>query len=43
MDRDDWQAEPSPIAGMEPGPGEVIWSTLLPSDVASAILDLDDE
>ncbi len=41
--RDDWQAEPSSVAGMNPGPGEVIWSTLFPSDVASAILDLDDE
>jgi hypothetical protein len=43
VDRDDWQAEPSPVAGIDPGPGEVIWSTLFPSDVASAILDLDDE
>lgn len=38
---DDWQPEPSPLAEMEPAPGEVIWSTLLHSEVASAILDLD--
>lgn len=41
VDRDDWQAEPSSVAGMNPGPGEVIWSTLFPSEVASAILELD--
>lgn len=38
---DDWQAEPSPIAEMEPTTGEIIWSTLFPSEVARAILDLD--
>ncbi len=37
---DDWQPEPSPIAGMEPGSGEIVWSTLFPAEVASAILDL---
>lgn len=40
---DDWQPEPSPLAEMNPGSGEIIWSTLFPSEVASAILDLDDE
>lgn len=43
VDRDDWQPEPSSVAGMNPGSGEVIWSTLFPSEVASAVLDLDDE
>ncbi|HEX6232337.1 MAG TPA: hypothetical protein VFZ63_04350 [Jiangellaceae bacterium] len=38
---DDWQPEPTPLAAMEPAPGEIIWSTLLPSEVASAILELD--
>lgn len=38
---DDWQSEPSPLADMEPSPGEIIWSTLFPSEVASAILELD--
>lgn len=38
---DDWQPEPTPLAAMEPSPGEIAWSTLLPSDVASAILELD--
>lgn len=40
---DDWQPEPSPLAEMNPASGEIIWSTLLPPEVASTILDLDDE
>lgn len=40
---DDWQAEPSPLVEMSPAPGEIIWSTLFPSEVASAVLELDDE
>ncbi len=36
----DWQPEPSPIAEMKPAPGEIIWSTLFPSEVASAVLEL---
>jgi hypothetical protein len=40
---DAWQPEPSPLATMEPSPGEIIWSTLFPSEVASAILELDNE
>lgn len=39
---DDWQPEPSPLAEMNPASGEIIWSTLFPSEIASAILDLDD-
>lgn len=38
---EDWQPEPSSLAEMNPGSGEIIWSTLFPSGVASAILDLD--
>lgn len=38
---DDWQPEPSELAELEPGPGEIVWSTLFPSEVASAILELD--
>lgn len=38
---DDWQPEPSELAAMEPAPGEVVWSTLFPSEVAGAILELD--
>jgi hypothetical protein len=38
---EDWQPEPSPLAEMKPGSGEIIWSTLFPSQVADAILDLD--
>lgn len=40
---DDWQPEPSPLAEMNPGSGEIIWSTLFPSEIASAILDMDDD
>lgn len=36
-----WQPEPSPLAEMNPGSGEIIWSTLFPSEVAKEILDLD--
>jgi hypothetical protein len=39
--REDWQPEPSPLAEMNPGSGEIIWSTLFPSELANAILDLD--
>ena len=38
---EDWQPEPSPLAEMNPGSGEIIWSTLFPSEIASEILDLD--
>ena len=37
----EWQPEPSSVAAMDPMPGEIIWSTLFPSEVASAILELD--
>jgi hypothetical protein len=40
---DDWQAEPSPLAEMEPSPGEIIWSTLFPSEIASKILELESD
>lgn len=43
VDRDEWQPEPSSVAGMNPGSGEVIWSTLFPSEVASTILALNEE
>lgn len=38
---EDWQPEPSPLAEMNPGSGEIIWSTLFPPEVAREILDLD--
>jgi hypothetical protein len=38
---EDWQPEPSPLAEMNPGSGEIIWSTLFPSEIANEILDLD--
>lgn len=40
---DDWQPEPSPLAEMNPGPGEIAWSTLFPPDTASTILAMVDE
>jgi len=40
---DDWQPEPSTVANMSPASGEIIWSTLFPSEVATAILDHDDQ
>lgn len=40
---DDWQAKPSPLAEMNSAPGEIIWSTLFPEEVSSAILDLADD
>lgn len=37
---DDWQPEPSKVAGMEPGSGQVIWSTLFAPEVARQVLEL---
>lgn len=37
---EDWQPEPSALAELEPSQGEIIWSTLFPSEVADAILGL---
>ena len=36
---DSWLPEPDGVAGLIPGPGEVIWSTILPPEVAAQILD----
>ena len=38
---EDWQPEPSPLAEMNPGSGEIIWSTIFPPEIANEILDLD--
>lgn len=40
---EDWQPEPSPVASMDPAPGEIIWSTIFPSDVAGKIIELDEQ
>jgi hypothetical protein len=40
---DDWLPEPSPIAEMEPSSGEIIWSTVMPSEVACSLLELEEE
>jgi hypothetical protein len=39
IDNDAWQAEPGGVAGMTPGPGEIIWSTILPPAVAAQLLE----
>jgi len=39
IDKDDWMPEPGGAAGLVPGAGEVIWSTILPPDVAAALLE----
>jgi hypothetical protein len=39
IDPDDWLPEPDGVAGIKPGPGEIIWSTILPPAVAAALLD----
>lgn len=39
---EDWQPEPSPLAELKSGSGEIVWSTLFPPEVANAILELDD-
>jgi hypothetical protein len=38
---EDWQPEPSPLAEMNPGSGEILWSTPSSSEVANEILELD--
>lgn len=40
---DDWQLEPSDVAGMEPKSGQLIWSTLFPPEIAAQVLELADE
>ncbi len=40
---EDWQPEPSPLAELEPAPGEIIWSTLFPPEISHQILELGDE
>jgi len=43
IDPSDWLPEPSPLAQMEPSSGEIIWSTVMPSEVAGSLLELGDE
>lgn len=40
IDSDSWLPEPDGIAGIKPGPGEIIWSTILPPGVAAQLLDV---
>ncbi|SDL39585.1 hypothetical protein SAMN05216298_3798 [Glycomyces sambucus] len=43
IDPGDWFPEPSPLADMEPSSGEIIWSTVMPPEVANSLLELGDE
>lgn len=39
IDPDSWLPEPEGVAGVQPNPGEIIWSTILPPAVAAQLLD----
>jgi hypothetical protein len=39
---EDWQPEPSEIADLEPAPGEIVWSTILPPEAAQEVLAVQD-
>ncbi|WP_153040503.1 hypothetical protein [Actinoplanes sp. TFC3] len=39
IDPDSWLPEPDGVAGIQPKPGEVIWSTIMPPSVAAQLLD----
>lgn len=36
---DDWRPEPGGAVGIEPGAGEILWSTVLPASVQAALYD----
>ena len=35
----DWQVEPSDVLGIEPASGQVVFSTMIPADSLSKVLD----
>ncbi|GGL15332.1 hypothetical protein GCM10012284_57470 [Mangrovihabitans endophyticus] len=39
IDPSSWLPEPDGVAGIQPKPGEVIWSTIMPPSVAAQLLD----
>lgn len=39
IDNDDWGPEPGGAFGLDPGPGEVVFSAVLPAEVAASILE----
>jgi len=44
IDHSSWLPEPDGVAGLQPAPGEVIWSTIMPTSVAAQLLeDLSDK
>ena len=34
----DWQPEPGGVAGIDPQPGQIIWSTMIPAQVQAALI-----
>lgn len=36
---DDWMAEPGEVLGIRPGPGQIVYSTVIPEDVQAALLE----
>lgn len=41
IDKGSWLPEPDGVAGIEPEPGEVVWSTIMPPSVAALLLEGD--
>ncbi|MGC4856108.1 hypothetical protein ACLQ24_22625, partial [Micromonospora sp. DT4] len=39
VDPGSWMPEPNGVMGLDPDPGEIIWSTILPPAVAAQLLD----
>jgi hypothetical protein len=39
VDRDSWLPEPDRVEDLRPGPGEVVWSTILPPSAATDLLE----
>jgi len=39
VDSESWQLEPGEVIGIEPGPGEMVWSTILPPASAARLLE----
>jgi hypothetical protein len=39
IEKDSWMVEPGGVVGIEPEPGEIVWSSILPPGVAAELLD----
>lgn len=40
LNQSDWQAEPGGVRDIEPKKGQIIWSTMIPNDIQTRILEL---